>query len=439
MRSSTSSQPAGAAPADDPSDVLAGTPYRALGPLGQGGMGEVIEAEHRGLRKRVVVKLLHPQFAGEPRFVDRMRVEAQTLAAVCSPHVVSVSDMGQTAAGRPYLVMELLHGQTLGDEMRTRGGTLPTPEAIGIVRQVLAGLAAAHRLGIIHRDVKPGNVFICAAPDGGARLVKVLDFGIAKVLRRDNSPMAVPAPQYATEEGALVGSPRTISPEQARCQKVDERSDVYAVGVMLYTLIVGDGPFAHARDMLELLNAHISEVPALPSRAAKQPVPPELDRAILKALAKRPDDRFQTAEAFSEELGRIACILADTTLPFVPRARSSNPSPVASAPGSVPPAALVAVPDDGDARTIVRPVSLATAGRTNLGPASASGLGPEVEAWFSLAPDELPLTELPPNLTPPPDERGEAREFLFAVTVSTVAFALIAAIVFRYLGYAGWH
>src|SRR5208282_5066066 len=103
--------------------------------------------------------------------------------------------------------------------------------------------------------------FVCAAPNGGARIVKVLDFGIAKVLRRDNSPTAVPAPQYATEEGALVGSPRTISPEQARCQKVDERSDICAAGLMLYTLIVGDGPFAHATDMLELLNAHIGEVP----------------------------------------------------------------------------------------------------------------------------------------------------------------------------------
>ncbi len=423
MRSSTSSQPAG--PADAPHDLLAGTPYRTIGPLGQGGMGEVVEAEHRGLRKRVVVKLLHPQYASEPRFVDRMRVEAQALAAVSSPHVVSVSDMGQTAGGRAYLVMELLHGQTLGDELRNRGGTLPTAEAIGIMRQVLAGLAAAHHLGIIHRDVKPGNVFVCAAPNEGARIVKVLDFGIAKVLRRDNSPTAVPAPQYATEEGALVGSPRTISPEQARCQKVDERSDIYAAGLMLYTLIVGDGPFAHATDMLELLNAHIGEVPALPSRAAKQPVPAELDRAIMKALAKRPDDRFQTAEAFSEELGRIASILADTTLPFVPTRLAREPAAEATA------------IEDGEARTLVRPVSVATAGSTGARPTSTASLGSAVDAWFSVPADEVPLTELPPNLTPPPEERADAREFLFAVVVSTVAFGLIAAIVFRYLGYGG--
>ena len=408
-----------AAPADEAADVLAGTPYRALGLLGQGGMGEVIEAEHRALRKRVVVKLLHRALASEPRMVDRMRVEAQALAAVSSPHVVSVTDLGQTATGRPFLVMERLRGHTLAEEIQLRGGALPVPEAIGVVRQVLAGLAAAHKIGIIHRDVKPANVFVCEATEGGSRPVKVLDFGIAKVLHRDDSPVPVPVPQYATEEGAVVGSPRTLSPEQARCQKVDARSDVYAAGLMLYTLIVGAGPFAHAKDMLALLNAHVREPPTPPSHRAKQPVPAELDAAILKALAKRPEHRFQTAEAFGEELERVEAIVAGMTQPFALLAAAPAPT------------------DESEAATVVRHAPPAPASRPETPP--TAGLCRQADARFDQPETARPLTELPPNLTPAPDRPAEAREFLFAVVLSTAVFGVVAAIIFGYMGVLHGH
>ncbi|KYF99864.1 protein kinase, partial [Sorangium cellulosum] len=288
-------------------------------------MGEVIEAEHRALRKRVVVKLVRRALAGDPRFADRLRVEAQALAAVSSPHVVAVLDLGRTPSGRPYLVMERLEGRTLGEELARRGA-LPVAEAIDLVRQVLAGLAAAHRVGLVHRDVKLDNVFLCApgsAAPGGGRVAKLLDFGVAKVLDGGGvepgavgavgaeRPFPLAGPAYPTEAGLLVGTPRTASPEQARCQPVDARADVYAVGLLMYTLLVGHGPFAHLDDALEVLRAHVLEAPAAPSRRAAQPIPPALDGAVLRALAKRPEERFQSAEAFAAELGRIAAELGE--------------------------------------------------------------------------------------------------------------------------------
>jgi serine/threonine protein kinase len=432
-------------PPTDQGDLLAGTAYRTLARLGQGGMGEVLEAEHRALRKRVVVKLLHVQLANDPHFADRMRIEAQALAALSSPHVVSVSDLGETPAGRPFLVMERLEGRTLREELDARGGALPVAEAIMLVRQVLSGLAAAHRIGIIHRDVKPDNVFLCAAPEGGRPLVKVLDFGVAKVVQRDGLPLSVPAPQYRTEEGALVGSPRTVSPEQARCQTVDARSDVYAVGLMLYTLIVGDGPFGYARDMLELLNAHIRDPPMPPSRVSRQPMPAELDRAILRALAKRPEYRFQTAAEFAEELRAIESVLAGTTQPLLTVAAPTSPStapsgvaPVCDAPVS---AARASAPEIEAGTVIVRPAPHpAPARRSESSPPPCSGLGAEAEAWFARAAEDPPMLELPANLAPAPAAHpGEAREFVFLVVLSTTVFGLIAALIFRYLGYAGGH
>ena len=288
-------KPSPVQPPADAVDPLHGTPYTVTARIGQGGMGEVFAAVHRGLNKPVVVKLLHERMAHDPRFADRLRIEAQALAAVVSEHVVSVSDLGETPAGRPYLVMDRLHGRSLRQELDARK-SLPVEEALRVVIQILNGLGAAHRLGIIHRDVKPDNVFLCIDPEGKRPpLVKVLDFGIAKVSGDGGSAAPVRGAQYPTEGGVLVGSPRFVAPEQVRFQTVDARTDVYAAGLVLYTLIAGRGPFAHAGDMLELLNAHASEAPEPPSRYAAQEVSPELDRAILRAIAKQPDQRFASA------------------------------------------------------------------------------------------------------------------------------------------------
>lgn len=285
-----------------PDDPLSGTAYRSIGVLGRGGMGEVLEAEHLPLGRRVVVKLLHEALAAEPTFADRLRVEARSLALLQHPNVVAVSDFGRTPGGRPFLVMERLIGRTLGAELRERG-VLPPGEAIAIVLQVLAGLEIAHEHGIIHRDVKLENIFLCDAERQVTRTVKVLDFGVAKILAGGAGHRAMNA--VATKDGSVVGTPRYLTPEQVRRMAVDARTDVYAVGLVLYTLIAGRGPFAHHTDAIALLGAHLHEIPGPPSRYSPQPIPRRLETAIIKALAKRPDDRFQSAALFAEELGRI--------------------------------------------------------------------------------------------------------------------------------------
>ncbi|WP_437715547.1 serine/threonine-protein kinase [Sorangium sp. So ce448] len=377
-------------------DVLEGTPYRAVRVLGRGGMGEVVEAEHRALRKRVVVKLVRRALAHDPRFTDRLQVEARALAAVSSPHVVSVLDLGQTPSGRPYFVMERLEGRTLAEELQRRG-PLPVVEAIDLVRQVLAGLAAAHRVGLVHRDVKLDNVFLCApgaAAPGGARVAKVLDFGVAKVLdgalagAAPGAPPAVDGPAYPTDAGLLVGTPRTASPEQARCQPVDARADVYAVGLLMYTLVVGHGPFAHVEDALALLRAHVVETPAPPSRYAAQRLPAALDRAVLKALAKRPEERFQSAEAFGEELGRIGAELAE---------------------------------EDGSGRAPRRPEAEA-------------GWGPQSRAWFEARPEGTSGAGVAGVAVEAGEAPVDARLFAGLTLASTVVFSAIAALVLRGMG-----
>jgi serine/threonine protein kinase len=309
-------------------DPLAGTQYRAVRRLGAGGMGEVFEALHVGLNKPVVVKLLHEAIAGNPHHADRLRVEAQTLASVESPHLVSVTDIGCTPEGRPFFVMERLHGATFRKVLDARGA-LPPEEAIPWIIQVLTGLGAAHQFGIIHRDVKLDNLFLCDPAPKRGPLVKVLDFGVAKVLQSAGLPF--PGPKYATEEGHLVGSPRYVSPEQVRFEDVDARTDVYAVGVVLYTLLVGHGPFPKATDVLELLNAHLLEAPPPPSRNAPQHIAYELDSVVLKAMAKRPEHRFQSAESFADELRRVADLLADTAQPLPLREGTPRREPEPSA------------------------------------------------------------------------------------------------------------
>ncbi|HTN91996.1 MAG TPA: serine/threonine-protein kinase, partial [Sorangium sp.] len=336
---------------------------------------------------------------------------------------------GETPAGHPYFVMERLEGTTLGEELARRGA-LPVAEAIDLVRQVLAGLSAAHRVGLVHRDVKLDNVFLCApgaAAPGGARVAKVLDFGVAKVLDRGvaklldrgivegaaglDPPLPVPGPAYPTEAGLLVGTPRTASPEQARCEAVDARADVYAAGLLLYTLVVGQGPFAHLDDALEVLQAHVREAPCPPSMRAAQAIPPALDGAVLKALAKRPEERFQSAEAFAEELGRIATGLA-------------------GAEGS---AGRAGVAGSGGAARV--PGAMA-GGRVG-GGETAAAWEPEIGAWFEAMPAGAGGAGARAHGAADAgqaEEPVDARLFAALTAASTAVFSLIAALVLRSLG-----
>jgi serine/threonine protein kinase len=300
---------------DDGAAALAGTPYRFVAALGEGGMGTVLEAEHVGLAQRVVVKLLRADLALRGDLADRMRVEAQALARLSHRNLVRVTDFGTNAEGRAYLAMERLHGRSLAAELARRR-PIPVSEAVSLVTQVLAGLEVAHAAGLVHRDVKPENLFLC---DDGT--LKVLDFGVAKVV--DEAALSgLVRPRFSTHEGGMVGTPQFAAPEQLEGGRVTPATDVYATGLVLYELITGSHPFARHKSADAIYHAQLIEMPPALSAAAPQLVPPEVGRAILRAIAKRPEDRFQSASAFARALAE-GPIADSRALPTLASARPS--------------------------------------------------------------------------------------------------------------------
>lgn len=300
-------------------DPFEGTPYVGVKVIGRGGMGEAWKAQHRTLGHFVVAKFMHDRLAANEQAVERMRLEAQALAQIVHPNVVRVLDYGITAAGAPYYAMELLDGQPLNKEAFKRVA-MPWREAADITLQSLAGLAAAHECGVIHRDIKPGNIFYCA-PDNGRRVVKVLDFGIAKVVDEEASrakPIAHP-----TKTGTVLGTPKYMAPEQIG-GKVDERTDLYAIGMIFYELLAGRGPFDDAVNVNQLVMKQMVQVPDPPSDYSPEDIPNALDAVVLKALEKRPEDRFSSAAEFAES---IASLLRHSPVSSPEVAAASPPEP----------------------------------------------------------------------------------------------------------------
>lgn len=278
----------------DLSGLLAQTPYRAVARIGRGGMGDVFEVEHELLGRRFAAKVLRAELSGDPSFVERMRVEAQSLARLRHPNIVEVTDFCITSDGRPCLIMEHLRGTTLARELSDRG-RLPLSECLLWAEQVLSALGSAHRFGVVHRDLKPENLFL-HEPVNGARRLKVLDFGLARVLPQA-SPLAPLPTAIPTATGRLIGSPRFLSPEAITGQPVDARSDIYSFGLILYMLLTGHGPFDHLT-----IAETLSHQPEPPSRFRDEPAVRELDPIVLRALKKRPEDRFQDAGEFAAAL-----------------------------------------------------------------------------------------------------------------------------------------
>jgi serine/threonine-protein kinase len=276
-------------------DVLEGTNYRAIALLGRGGAGEVYEARHRHLNKRVAVKLLNERFAGDGHVMKRLELEGLALAKVAHESVVEVTDCGRTPGGLPFLVMPLLIGKTLDRELRERG-ELTLREGRRVIIAVLEGLSAIHAAGLVHRDVKPANVFLC---DGKPPVVKLLDLGVAKVIDRESELVRV---NDHTRAGITVGTPRYLPPEQALGRELDVRADIYAAGLLLYRMIAGRGPFDHCTGVGDVMVAHVIEEPRAPSAYARQAIPGELDALVLRALAKEPSKRFESAPAFAAAL-----------------------------------------------------------------------------------------------------------------------------------------
>jgi serine/threonine-protein kinase len=277
-------------------DAFSGTPYRLLRRLGQGGMGDVFLVEHRELGKEMVAKVLQRGLADDARLLDRVRLEATTLARLNHPNVVQISDFRRATDGRPFIIVEHLRGRSLKAELAERGA-LTLFDALDLAHQALAGLAAAHALGIAHRDVKPDNLFLSRNKEGVVTL-KVIDFGLALVLPGASAGAPLPL-SLPTESGSVLGTPRYLSPEAAQGKRVDHRADLYAIALILYEMVAGRGPFDGQRD---LLGAQRSEPPLLLSQLTQRPVPTEFDAVIERGLRSNPEQRFQSATEFQREL-----------------------------------------------------------------------------------------------------------------------------------------
>jgi serine/threonine-protein kinase len=265
--------------------------YKLIAHLGEGGMGSVYKAEHVRMGKALAVKILRGDFARDPTAVERFRSEAHIVSRLSHPNTIAVFDFGDVEAlGGFYLAMEYVPGRDLARVLREEGA-LPEPRVADIGQQVLGSLAEAHEAGIIHRDVKPGNVMLTQTRPG-EDFAKVLDFGIAKL--RDDFVSG------QTGVGAIVGTPNYLAPEQARGLPLDPRADLYAVGCLLYELLSGRAPFA-GRAPMAVVNAHLHE-PVPPLAAAAPGTSRRLVDIVHKALAKRAEDRFASADEMREAI-----------------------------------------------------------------------------------------------------------------------------------------
>ena len=279
--------------------------YRVLSLLGEGGMGAVYVAEDTRLGRKVAVKIPHAAPAADNSFHARFLREARSISHLSHPNIATVYDYGETEGGRPFIVMELVEGRELGDLLREGGMTLQ--RAVEIVREVAEALSEAHLRGVVHRDIKPSNVIV-----NSRGRVKVLDFGLAKVISEgqhtgltsaDNTLM-----KFRTRSDLLVGTPLYLSPEQAKGIDVDPRSDLFALGALLYECTTGQPAFSGAT-VMEIAAQIIHVDPPAPS-SVNPDVPAELDRITLRALSKRPEDRYQSAGEMIEDLRRVGAQLA---------------------------------------------------------------------------------------------------------------------------------
>ncbi len=303
--------------------------YEIVAPLGAGGMGSVYRARRVLIGDEVAVKVLHTKFVGDDTLVERFRREARAAAQLQHPNVVTIHDYGEARgrAGFAYIVMELVRGEPLRGLLRREGRMSPA-RAVSLMRDVCAGVGAAHRRGIVHRDLKPDNIIVVPADeDSAAERVKVVDFGIAKLrdMASDDGTL--------TAAGAVVGTPFYMSPEQCKGESLDARADVYSLGALLYEMLAGSPPF-NAPSLAGIILKHVSEPP--PPLPPDVPASNALREAIARALSKDPDARQRDASEFSREIQ--AAIDASANVPEqrpqapLPFSETTRPAPVTPIP-----------------------------------------------------------------------------------------------------------
>jgi serine/threonine protein kinase len=346
--------------------------YRVAARIGRGGMGQIYKGVHPTIASRVAIKVLSADAVERPDLVERFFAEARAVNHIRHRNIVSTFDLGKLPDGRPYILMELLEGASLEALVRARG-PLPVAEVARVALQVLAALGAAHAAGVVHRDIKPDNVFV-----GHDGVVKVLDFGIAKL--RPEVGQGSPT----TRAGAMLGTPHFMSPEQIVGRPVDGRADLYAVAATLFAAVAGRPPFDSSK-LFELLRLHVEEAP--PSlRTIRPDVPPAFEGAILAGLAKDPVSRPPTAAAFASMLAAASGV--------------SLPDP------SLPPVALVAPPARRTpwAAITAAVAALAVAGSAGgwwLATRPASGRSPKKSARTATTSTDATGGEITPVTVPP--------------------------------------
>lgn len=392
---------------------IIGDKYEVLETIGGGGMGMIYKAKHILMKRIVAIKMMHPQYVSSASNLKRFQQEAQAASALSHPNILAVFDFGLTPAGAPFLVMDFLEGTNLA-EVLDEVGLLPASRATNIFAQACAGLAHAHSKGVIHRDLKPGNIMLVEF-DQRKDFVKIVDFGIAKVLPSgDESESA-----HLTQTGEVFGSPLYMSPEQCRGRNLDIRSDIYSLGCVMYRTLTGSSPF-FGQDPMECMYKQVNEAPNKFFETNPDTKAPEaLEGIVFKCLAKEPADRYQTMLELKEALLEFAINTPGVVLD--PEVMGSLQSSTALTPLVKPPPASIentreitkpqkqtkppvnAAPTDANAQTAAlpstsdgaqpHPVSTGTgasgsAGTTGVGAGTAGAAhpNPHQPAWMRWAP-----------------------------------------------------